>query len=91
MNKPKFFMMCGLVASGKSTKAQEFAKEYNAAIFSSDELRKELYNNENCQDHNNELFVELHRRIKNCLKSGKNACYDATNINYKSAWHFCRS
>ena len=67
-------MMCGLVASGKSTKAQEFAKEYNVAVFSSDELRKELYNNENCQDHNNELFVELHRRIKNCLKYGKNAC-----------------
>lgn len=88
MNKPKFFMMCGLVASGKSTKAQELAKEYNAAVFSSDELRKELYNNENCQDHNNELFVELHRRIKNCLKSGKNACYDATNINYKKRMAF---
>ena len=56
MNKPKFFMMCGLVASGKSYKAQALAEKYNATIFSSDGLRKELYGDMNCQEHNNELL-----------------------------------
>lgn len=88
MNKPKFFMMCGLVASGKSYKAQELAEKYNATIFSSDGLRKELYGDINCQEHNNELFVELHRHIKNCLKNGKSAIMDATNINYKRRMAF---
>ena len=88
MNKPKFFMMCGLVASGKSTRAKKFAKEYNATIFSSDALREELFNDVNDQEHNQELFVELHRRIKECLKSGKNACYDATNLSYKKRMAF---
>lgn len=88
MNKPKFFMMCGLVASGKSTRAKKLAKEYNATIFSSDALREELFNDVNDQEHNQELFVELHRRIKECLKSGKNACYDATNLSYKKRMAF---
>lgn len=88
MNKPKFFMMCGLVASGKSIRAKKLAKEYNATIFSSDALREELFNNVNDQEHNQELFVELHRRIKECLKSGKNACYDATNLSYKKRMAF---
>lgn len=88
MNKPKFFMMCGLVASGKSTRAKKLVKEYNATIFSSDALREELFNDVNDQEHNQELFVELHRRIKECLKSGKNACYDATNLSYKKRMAF---
>lgn len=81
-------MMVGLVASGKSTKAQELAEEYDATIFSSDALREELYGNVNDQTHNQELFVELHKRIKGCLKSGKSAIMDATNLNYKRRMAF---
>ena len=77
MDIPKFIMMVGLVASGKSTKAKELADEYNATIFSSDALREEMFNDINNQAHNQELFVELHKRIKDCLRSGKNAIYDA--------------
>ena len=76
-------MMCGLPSSGKSYKAAELSKQYNAEIFSSDVLRSELYGNVEDQEHNQELFTELHRRIKECLKSGKSAIYDACNINYK--------
>ena len=88
MNRPKFFMMVGLVASGKSYRAQELAKEYNAEIFSSDELRIELFGDVNHQADNNKLFIELHRRIKDCLKSGKSAIFDATNLSYKRRMAF---
>lgn len=88
MNRPKFIMMCGLVCSGKSYKAQELSAEYDAIIFSSDTLREELYNDINNQEHNQELFVELHRRIKECLRSGKSAIMDATNLNYKKRMAF---
>ena len=90
MNMPTFIMMCGLVASGKSTKAQELAREYNATIFSSDTLREEMFNDVNDQGHNQELFTELHRRIKECLCNGKSAIMDATNINYKKRMDFLR-
>ena len=83
-----FIMLCGLPASGKSTKAQELAKLYDATVFSSDALREELYNDVNNQKHNQELFAELHKRIKDCLRSGKNAIYDACNINYKRRMAF---
>lgn len=88
MNKTNFLMLAGLPCSGKSTIAQELAKEYDATIFSSDALREELFNDVNDQTHNQELFVELHRRIKECLKSGKSAIYDACNISYKRRMAF---
>ena len=85
---PKMIMMVGLVGAGKSYKAQELSEEYNATIFSSDELRAELFGNVNDQSHNQELFVELHKRIKEYLRAGHNAIYDATNINYKFRMSF---
>lgn len=81
--KPMLIMMCGLQGSGKSTCAKELAKHFNAEVFSSDELRIELYDDVNDQKHNNKLYHELHKRIKDCLKSGKDAIYDATNVNSK--------
>ena len=88
--KPLFTMMVGLPGSGKSTKAQELAQEYNATIFSSDSLREELFGDVNHQTDNTKLFEELHKRIKDCLKSGNNAIYDATNINYKRRMAFIK-
>lgn len=82
-NIPVLFFMVGLPASGKSTYAKELSKNYNAIILSSDEIRKELCGDENSQDKNNEVFIVLHRRIKEYLKSGKNVVYDATNVNSK--------
>lgn len=83
MDKPVFIMMCGLVASGKSYKAKELAKDYDATIFSSDDLREELFGDVNNQEHNQEVFIELHRRIKECLRGDKSAIMDSTNISYK--------
>lgn len=85
---PVFCMMVGLPASGKSAIADSlvFAHGENnkiPVVCSSDSLRKELYGDENDQSHNNELFVELHKRIKNCLRNGDDVVYDATNISKK--------
>lgn len=88
MDKPVFIMMCGLVASGKSCKAKELAKDYDATIFSSDDLREELFGDVNNQEHNQEVFTELHRRMKECLRNGKSAIYDACNISYKRRMGF---
>ncbi len=79
----KLVYLCGLPASGKSVLSLKLAEEYNATVFSSDALRKELFGDEGNQENNSKLFIELHRRIKECLTSGKNAIYDATNISSK--------
>ena len=84
----KFIMMIGLPGSGKSSFSKELAEFYNATIFSSDELRVEMFGDVNDQKHNGELFAELHKRIKNCLRNGKNVIYDACNINYKRRMAF---
>lgn len=83
MSKPVMTMMVGLVGSGKSHYANKLAEETNATVFSSDKLREEMLGDINDQDHQSEVFQELHKRIKDCLKSGKNAIYDATNISSK--------
>lgn len=88
MDKPKFIMLVGLPGSGKSFKAQELSQEHNATIFSSDALREELFGDVNHQADNTTLFNELHKRIKDYLKEGNNAIYDATNINYKKRMAF---
>ena len=80
---PVLVMMVGLPASGKSTIAHNLAKENNYIIFSSDELRVELYGDINDQNHNHDLFIELHKRIKTALKEGNNVIYDACNLSSK--------
>ena len=84
----KFFMMIGLVGSGKSEQAKKFAAEYDAQIFSSDSLREEMFGDINHQADNDTLFKELHKRIRECLTSGESAIYDATNISYKRRMEF---
>lgn len=84
MNKPKFYMLVGLPGSGKS----HIGEELGIKVFSSDNLRKELYGNENDFEHNGEVFNELHKRIKDCLKKGEDCVYDATNIKSKRRTDF---
>ena len=84
----KLFMMIGLPASGKSTLAEQISKSEDAEIVSSDNIRKELYGNENIQGDSNEVFKTVENRIINGLKNNKNMIYDATNINYKRRMAF---
>lgn len=100
-NKPYMIMMMGISGSGKSTLAKHISVKDgqiivddsintsgSPVIHSSDDLREELYGDVNNQSNNNELFIELHRRIKNDLRSGKDVIYDATNINKKQRMSF---
>lgn len=85
---PTFWMMVGIVGSGKTHKANELAEQNNATVFSSDVLREELFGDVNHQADNDVLFKELHKRVKDYLREGKNAIYDATNIDYKKRMSF---
>lgn len=77
----KFYMLVGLVGSGKSTYAEKL-KEEGVIIHSSDKIREEL-GDVNDQSKNTEVFEILHKRIKNDLQNGKSVCYDATNLSRK--------
>lgn len=79
----KVVMLCGLPASGKSYYAKQLSDKYNAVIISSDELRKELFNNINEQNKNNEVFIELRKRVKENILKNINIIVDSTNLNYK--------
>lgn len=71
-----FYMMVGIAGSGKSF----IARDLGCPIVSSDAIRKELFGSEEDQSHNDKVFNELHKRIKNYLKEGQSCVYDATNL-----------
>lgn len=79
MSKPNFIMMVGLPGSGKST----YAQTIGANIHSSDAIREEILGDVYDQKHNNDVFTELHKRVKDDLRNGNDAIYDATNITSK--------
>lgn len=78
-NKPFLIVMCGLQASGKSTKAEELAELIDATILSSDDIR-EKHKDWN----NNTVFESLYSDMNSYLKEGKNVILDATNVTIKS-------
>ena len=81
-------MMIGIPASGKTSLAEQIAKSEDAEIVSSDNIRKELYGDENIQGDNNKVFRILQDRVVKGLKANKNMIYDATNISYKTRMAF---
>lgn len=83
MSVPTMTMMVGLVASGKSTYAEKLAKETDAIVLSSDDIRWELFGDETDQKHNQKVFQELHKRAKEYLHNGRNVILDSTNISSK--------
>lgn len=80
-----FYMLVGISGSGKSTIAKKIrdSLEDNAEIFSSDEIREELYGDASIQKDHEKVFRILHRRVKEALSQGKTAVYDACNLSAK--------
>lgn len=81
--------MVGLSGSGKSTWAEANKEKLDFVIHSSDSIRAEL-GDVNDQSKNELVFNILHKRIKDDLLSGKNVCYDATNLTRKIRINFLR-
>lgn len=81
------YVMVGVSGSGKSTIAQELVnkshEEPKPIIVSSDSIREELFGDVNDQEHNSEVFSEVHKRIKANIKT-RSVIVDATNITVKS-------
>lgn len=87
----KLVMMMGLPGSGKSTKAERLKETMEKVVLlSSDDIREELFGDRKDNDHNVQVFEELHRRAKEALKEGVDVIYDATNINSKRRIAFLR-
>lgn len=80
----KVILMVGLSGSGKTLKTGFLSEKNNAIIISSDEIRKELFNDEADQTHNAEVFAELHKRMRDNILNGQNVIIDATNLTMKS-------
>lgn len=75
------YYLVGLPGAGKSYYAQQLRKENPDCVYlSSDEIRKELYGDENCQDNPSQVFDLMLRRTIQALKSGDTVIYDATNV-----------
>lgn len=91
MVKPTLFMLIGLPGAGKSSYAEQLIVTFNTKIFSSDEIRKELYNDASVQENNEKVFNILHERIKSHLLNGQSAIYDATNISSKRRMAYLNS
>ena len=88
--KNELIMLIGLAGSGKSEYAKVLSSMSDYVIHSSDSLRKELYGDENDQEHNHEVFTELHKRIKADLVKRRSVIYDATNLNRKRRISFLK-
>ena len=72
--------MIGIPGSGKTEMANKLAAQYGAAVFSSDNIRKELTGNESDQTVNDKVFKTMFERTCATLNDGVSAIYDATNL-----------
>ena len=89
---PKLIYLVGIPGSGKSYYAKTISKEFSSCVYlSSDELRKEFYGDENCQDNPGFIFDQMLKRTIFALKNGQNVIYDATNVGRKNRINFLKS
>lgn len=79
----KLYFMIGLMNSGKSTQC-DLLKSQGVNVYSSDDIRMELFGTYDCMDKHKEVFDTLYKRAKQDLLDGKDVCIDATNLTYKS-------
>lgn len=77
----KFYLMCGIPASGKSTIANEIAAaEEDAVILSSDEIRRELYKGRKYNPKQNaETFSTMRYRLTRAFDAEKTIILESIN------------
>ena len=80
---PVLYMPIGIPGSGKSTYYKNNFNEDKTVLISSDAIRKEVFGDENDQEHNSEVFELMRKRTIDALKNNKDVYYDATNISSK--------
>ncbi|WP_289139828.1 AAA family ATPase [uncultured Brevibacillus sp.] len=78
--KNKLIVLAGIAGSGKSMWAKVIAKKERATIVSTDEIRQQLFGDEDRQKRTAQVFYEVYSRIEAELASGKNVILDATNL-----------
>lgn len=84
------YFMVGLPASGKSFYIKQH-KIDNDIVVSTDQIRKEIFDNINDQKHNGEVFNIAFNRIREGLKSDHDVWFDATNVNRKKRENLIKS
>lgn len=89
---PTFFMMVGLPASGKSTKAKYMRDVYKGSVLvSTDSIRREVFKDEKDQTHNVEVFKIAQQRIREALLEDRDVIFDATNLKRKQRMGILKS
>lgn len=73
-------VMCGLPGSGKSTYANYLTESGHFAWVSTDQIRKELYGDENIQGNGKEVFTTAFLLLQTHGLANQNCVFDATNI-----------
>ena len=82
---PWFAMTVGISGSGKTTWANKWLQnpDNNVVVIDSDEIRREIFGDENNQSDNASVFAEMFGRTYMALANGHNVIYVATNLNGK--------
>lgn len=91
MKKPKMIMMMGLPGSGKSYEASIIAKELDAEIVASDDIREKHFAGTYSSAENVCVFQKVHKAIKRNLLQGKSVIFDATNLRSRNREHFLKN
>ena len=73
-------VLCGLPGSGKSTYAKYITECSPFECVSTDQIRKDLYGNENIQGDGNKVFTTAFAYLQGYGLAGINCIFDATNI-----------
>jgi len=75
------YMMIGLPASGKSTKAKEIAEEEGILVVSHDDIRRQLFGRYDAfsPEENEKVFGAVRNKMRFYLKNGVSFVHDATN------------
>ena len=82
---PNLYMLIGLPGSGKSTYAETLMEKHPDALYlSSDKIREELYGDESIQGNPQEVFGNLHHKMRKALGNNIDVIYDATNLSRKN-------